>query len=445
MANQAVTLRQLEIGLRRRLAATDTGLFGEFEYPGNKEDEVTNEVWEALNEAQNFVARDIYDPETYPFIRLQHEIPVRDNATVYVLPQDFVSEDQVRHVRKSYSKELIKKQIKDVRGGFDTSRGQSHYLWYDIRGMDNVYTHEGVCTETRQETTELNFLIDAYAAFGDVRVGDRAYNLTDGSEGDITGFTSGNVQTRLFGGRTNIFTRGDRYGIAQPEQNRWVLQVWPPITAGKRLVYRGSAVNIQLDASDILERCRIRFDSLPDDYEDDERITFTLFDPATTEPITGEALSGIQAARVGWNIAIFQQIQLRQNLLFNVTATRENGDALTIAEVEFSAEPDDRIMVDYGRCPRRLITLDSICEFPAEFLSAIYERAKIVLLEKMESDSPLTEFYNRYEYELDKCKENLWTRGQSGGFRVDVDSDGEYIDYVSPGENHWTPYHFKIS
>ena len=71
MANQTVTLAQLETGLRRRTADTDTELYGDFEYPINRLGEETNEICEALNEAQIFVACDIYDPDTYPFFRLQ--------------------------------------------------------------------------------------------------------------------------------------------------------------------------------------------------------------------------------------------------------------------------------------------------------------------------------------------------------------------------------------
>ena len=439
---QAVTLKQLETGLRRRLAATDGGLFGDVHYPNLDPDETTNEIWDALNEAQNAVARDIYDSETYPFVRLQHEITVLDGTDNYTLPYDFIAEDQVRHVRGSFSQELTKSLIKDIRSGYDDIYKGSRYLYYDVRGFDSIYISRGIAT-----SSHLTRLMDENGDFSSVRVGDTLYNITDGSEGEVTGFSSGYVTTELMGGRVNEFRVGDTYGIATAEQNRWVLQVWPKISAGQRQIYKGALSPIELTAGDIVDRVRVRFEELPDDYESDERVHFQFFDVANDEPtdeLVDDAASGIQNVKIGWNEIPFRQFQARQDETFALVANREDGRAIASVEAELFAPSTDRLLLDYARCPRVMRAPNSIFEFPTEFVTTVYARAKIILLEKIQDDnsSGSQRYYQEYDYELEKTKENLWNRGQSGGFTLELDSGGDYIDTVAPGNNHWTPYHW---
>ena len=129
---------------------------------------------------------------------------------------------------------------------------------------------------------------------------------------------------------------------------------------------------------------------------------------------------------------------------FALIITREDGRGMAAAEVELYAPTTDRLLLDYARCPKRMITEKSIFEFPSEFVTAIYAKAKIIMYEKIEEETniPMGNLYAIYDEELEKTKENLWSRGQSGGFQVEIDSGGDFIDTVSPGRNHWTPYHW---
>ena len=437
------TFGVMKIAVRRRIGETRAGTFRERAYEGQADGAVTDEIGEAINDAQLFVARDIYDPDTNTLERRDTEIPIVNGTDIYTMPHDFVAVEECWHIRLASRVRLMRQGIKERRRYFDKEYRGGFYHYYEPKRGIATYYAEGVAQQ--ESETELR---DLTASFGQVRVGDRVLNLTDGSEAEVEGFRAGILQnSTLFGGRANRWRYGDQYGIATAEENRWALLVYPRISTGDRGLYTGTPTNFELNAGEVVQQVRVRFASLPDDYESDEPILFQIVDENGTlaDDMEGmESIVGVADVRVGWQDIPFGRFQLQENTQYSLQALRESLAQLTVAEISLHAPSNDKLLVTYARTPRRMVNDKSVCELPVEFLEPVYERAKIILQEKVRGIAQGSDLgmYTVYEHMISKCKMNLRTRDEGGVFYVEVGMDGEYVDYPPPGDHQWTDWYF---
>jgi len=442
------TMRQMKIALRRRMGEPLQGTWGKFRYEENRPGETTDELLETLNEAQDLVAREIYTPESYPFVRYDIEIPVVSGRDIYTMPVDFIAVEELRYIRRTQNYPMKRRAIKSVRYFNDRTYSGGVLQYYDYQGLINTYIAEGLIDESSDTV-----LIDNTGNFSDVRIGDIVYNLTDGSEGVVTSFRKGRVTVdALQGGRANCFRVNDTYAIATPEDTRWALQTYPRITTTDKAVYSGDANAFELSASDVIPNSGIqmKFDSLPSDYEDDEVISFVFYEGDTIlEDTTGQPVEfSRDAIRIGYNTLSLPteylnfgskyafNVQLKENIGYSLKAFRSDGSQLPISSIKLSKRTEDRMLMTYARTPRRMVTDDSICEFPNEFNEAVYKRAKIILHEKLNNEGVSPQLYSEYDYEKTQIDINLVSRDESGP--MEIDTDGEPIDYHR--DSQWTSW-----
>ena len=338
----SATLGRMKIATRRRLGELVAGTYGNYRYEGQLDMEDTDEVGEALNEAQAYFARDLYEPNTYLFQRWEVQIPVVPGVRSYTLQDDHIAVDECWHVRQSVRVQMHKQSIKDKRHSYERSYTGGFYHYYEDRGMGGVYRAQGVAESGHE--VELH---DTRGNFGsrNIRVGDRVLNITDDSEGVVESFMSGILTANeLFGGRVNAWRRGDKYAIASAEEDRFLLLVYPILEPDQLRIYTGGPVAFELDAAALVDLLEVRFSELPDDYEADERITFEVVDEhgGLADVREGhESYTGMDDVRVGWQELPTTAFQLEQNIAYTVNATRENGSALTVAEVRLTAPSTD--------------------------------------------------------------------------------------------------------
>ena len=444
------TMRQLKTGLRRKMGEPLQGTWGKFRYEEDKDNQLTDELLETINEAQILVARDIYTPESYLFIRYDLEIPIVSGRDIYTLPDDFIAVEELRYVKAAQNYPMIRRSIKHVRYSNERPLSGGVLQYYDYQGLINTYIVEGSVDETNENT-----LIDATANFGDIRIGDIVYNITDDSEGAVKSFESGRVVVEdLQGGRSNIFTRGDTYGIATAEENRWALQTYPRITATDTIIFDGDANAIVFKARDVVSNAGISVQilTLPADFQDDEVVNFVIYDSnGVYDNPLGPAEFGRDHVTTGYNVLAEPNstltygyrydfnIQFDENVTYMIRAFRENGTELDLAKVQIVARTEDRMLMTYARQPRRMKTDDSICEFPNEFNEAIYKRAKIILHEKINNEGVAPQLDDEYNYEILKLSTYLASRDESGPMQIETDT-GEPRDYHR-GNSQWTPYY----
>ena len=342
------TFRQLKTGLRRRMGEPLQGTWGKYRYEDDDENQLTDEIGETINDAQILFARDLHarvGAESYPFIRYDSEIPIVSGQDIYTLPEDFVAVEELRYIRGSQNYPIHRKHIKHARYGFERTIAGGILQYYDYQGFTATYIAEGAADASFENTLQ-----DSIGNFSSVRVGDVVYNLTDNSEAIVTSFQSGRVEVDgLQGGRANVFTTGDSYGIATQEENRWALQVYPRISSTDRLIYVGISDAFMPTASDVIPITGIsaRFTELPADYENDEVVLFSILeDGKLLENPYGPSELGRENLRVGFNplqlnignvnVPYTFQIQFRADKTYTVQATRENGDLLAIADIRIA-------------------------------------------------------------------------------------------------------------
>ena len=100
----------------------------------------------------------------------------------------------------------------------------------------------------------------------------------------------------------------------------------------------------------------------------------------------------------------------------------------------------------HARTPKRMVTDSSVCEFPAEYLSGVYEYAVRILHRKIEGVASMDPILDgRCARELELCKSYLRKQDPSGTYRLEVADDGELLDRVDPGNHQWTENFFYIN
>lgn len=429
------TRATLKRGLRLRMGEPIQGIWGEYRYQDQPEGQTTDELALALNEAQDFTARDLDEADiSYPWITNYEEIPVIAGVDRYSLPNDFVAFTEIRHHKYSQSYLLRPANFKNIGGRFQTNWRSSIYSNYQVRGMDSTILNNGIAGETSD-----NLLVSQYGNFSDVRIADIVQNLTDASQGRVAGFDQGGIIVEdIHGGRSNRFRKGDNYQVISRERVRWTLLVYPQQSESRIDTYRGPDQPFTLDEDAEINHLSVRFDALPTDWDPDEIITVTLVKTsdgtlASTDP---ESVGAIENVLIGWNDIPILPFQLDQNEEYQLhVLNEERRIGLIFEEFRIESPSNQRLVFSYRRTPAEMLYDDSYCEMPGEFLSALYARAKMILHEKFNKHGVSPELRNDYEIELAKCSDNLLKRQEDGAFVINQETGQEY-DY-SPGRHQW--------
>ena len=230
------TLATLKRGLRLRMGEPVQGIWGEYRYQDQEVGQTTDELSIALNESQDFVARDLDEADiSYPWITNYEEVPVIAGVDRYSLPDDFVAFVELRHHKYSQSYLLKPANFKNIGGRFQTNWRTSIYTNYQVRGMDSTILNRGIAGRTSD-----NLLISQYGNFTEVRESDIVQNITDDSQGRVAGFEQGGILVEgLHGGRSNRFRRGDNYQVISRERVRWTLLVYPQQSDSRVPIHQG--------------------------------------------------------------------------------------------------------------------------------------------------------------------------------------------------------------
>ena len=430
------TLETLKRGLRLRMGEPLQGIWGEFRYQDQAEGQTTDELAIALNEGQDFYARDLYEADaSYPWITNYEEMPVIAGVDRYSLPDDFVAFTEIRHHKYSQSYLLTPANFKDIGGRFQTNWRTSIYTNYQVRGMDSKILDRGIAGESSSTR-----LLNQYGNFSDVRIGDIVQNLTDQSQGRVAGFDAGALTVEdLHGGRSNAFRKGDNYQIITRERVRWTLLVYPEQSESRVDVARGPDEIFSLNEDEVVNNLMIRIDALPDDFDDDEVITVSVTNADTGELASSnpQSVGAIENVMIGWNNIPILPFQLQEGVNYQIHALNEDKQyGLVFQEFSMQGPSNQMLRFSYYRTPAEMIYDDSFCEMPGEFLSGLYARAKMILHEKFNKHGVSPELRNDYEIELNKVSENLLMRQEDGAFEIDEDT-GHQQDY-SPGRYRWS-------
>ena len=431
------TLKQLKNGLRLKLGEISDGTWGEIQYADSEE--YFDEYAFALNLAQDDLARDVYTPENYPFTRTNVDLPIITNATFYTLPADFLVMEEVNHFRYNRTSPVLPGSIKNIRSPvFMPFSG--YYKHYEVRGNIGTYVATGVTTSAND-----NQVVDSKGNFTSVRVDDIVYNLTDGSEARVTGFQSGLIEfDGLQGGDRNTFQNGDAYGIATQESNRKMLFVDPPVTNRNTIIYSGDAGPFTPTKSAIVQEVYISHTNLPNEWNDQSVMDYRVINDADASLASLEPPSeyGQENIRIGENLINFPPFQIEAGQTYHIVASISTNELIPISKVRLERESQDKLILSYGRRPRALVREDSVCEFGNEFLTALYQGAANILVPKI-SDNGMTPkiLIDKYEYEVKKITDFLDIQDESGPYKIDIDDQGQYVDYVHQrlaDENNWT-------
>lgn len=431
------TLKQLKNGLRLKLGEPVDGTYGEIQY--NNSDEYFDEYLHAINLAQDDLARDVYTPENYPFTRTNVAIPVVTNATYYTLPADFLAMEEVNHFRFNRTRPVLPGAIKNIRSEVFTPFS-GYYKHYQVKGRIGTYVATGITTESSDTQ-----ILDSNGNFTSVRVGNIVHNLTDGSEAKVKEFQSGMIVfDQLRGGDRNTFQRGDSYAIATQEANRKMLFVDPPITNSNTIVYSGEAGPFTPTKSAIIQEVYVRHATLPDDWTDQWVMVYNVIRDDNGELASMEPPSEYsqEMIRIGENLINFPPFQVEAGESYHLNAKLIDGQVMPISKIRLERQSHDKLVLDYCRRPRPLVTDDSVCEFGNEFLTALYQRAENILREKTSDNGIIPRaLVEKYEYHVQKLITFLDLQDESGPYQVQVDGDGQYVDYYHQrlaDENNWT-------
>lgn len=412
--------REIKNGLRLKLGEISDGTWGNVEYGDSGE--YVDEFLLAINLAQDDLARDIYTPENYLFTKTSVDKSIVTNATFYALPQDFIQMESLYHFRFNRSRPVLPGAIKNIRRDYNVSYS-GYYTHYEVRGSINSYITQGVTSASSKKQ-----LIDYNGNFAKVRWGDYVYNLTDGSEAKVVEFESGLIIIdKLQGGSRNEFAKDDSYAVATRESTQKMLFVDPPVTNTNSVLYEGSPFSFTPSKSGVIQEVYVTHNSLPQGWLDQDIMLYVIKDDH--QNIITEW--GQEEIKIGTNEIAFPPFQLDGGTIYHLFSSLESGEVIDVPSIRLELQSTDKLIVNYARRPRPLITDDSICEFPNECMTALYQGAANKLLEKISDDNVIPQILiNRYEYEVQKLKEFYDITDESGSFEIGITADGQYEDYL---------------
>ena len=436
----AYTLRDFKNRVRLRLGELTDGTWEtQAEYEGNQE---IDELKMLVNDAQISVCRDLFTQQWMPFRRLQEVLPIFSQQTIYTLPADYIQMVNVYHHKENQIPLLLEPRIlskyrqRDPNYADTSASSGSYFRYYEVSGQIGEVLAEGTVT----------WIDDAFQFAADnadlqnVRVGDIVNNLTDKSQGVITEFGSGiaTLGDRLHGGRSNRIQYGDEFMIQSREENRFVLETWPPITLTEQKLettqtrVSNARIGFTPDIDSTIESIEIQ---LPQDLflEDgalhginpQTRLLLYIREIDTTTDEIGQTVDiiGFQNVKVGINTLNVVEseiskgqgsLQLNRHIAYDAYLTTqdpalglliENSLIPVLGEIDFLQPVTDYLSINYTKRPAEMIIDDSVCELYQEFSELIVEKAVLIALRKKDPNMINASIQAHY-----KLISNRWQR-----------------------------------
>lgn len=365
---------------RLRLGEPREGTFRKIYYDGINAD--LDELLEILNEAQRHVCWICYSAN-HALLESTFYIEVLDGVTRYTLPELFLGAVAIFHHSYGSEYEVERANLFEIRAQTRSKYSDYVFRYYEIREQVPVMSApRGIVTED----SENQIVVAAIAA---ARVGDIVQNITDDSQGVISGtFPSQNIVIvdGLAGGQTNTFQKGDIYQIDMAEKTRDAIDFWPEITVDNfSTIYTGLPTNIILQEDNVLFQVQARILSLPTGFEADERFVLQITDEDNEVVIEG-AREGLVVGLNDFTLPEYPKlVQLREDIAYRVRVFRAtNGNELPVNQVVLIArDAPPAVEVRQATLPRPMEKRTDYCEIPVWAMPAVYAYAHILAQKKM--------------------------------------------------------------
>lgn len=368
-----------------RLGEPTKGTFGTTYYDGIKDN--VDEIRSILNQAQEHVTWMCYSANQ-SLLEKTIFIEVLSGVTRYTLPDDFLGPVSVFHRTYSQEYELERRNLFEVRASTRTERYDYRFRYYEIRENVPLISARGVITRNSP-----NRIVDD--ELGSVRLGDTAYNLTDGSQARIEAVYPGlgSVQVdQLSGGETNRFQKGDQYQIDMKEATRDAIDFWPTVTReDSRSIHSGAPSDWTLTEDGVVFHITANFSAVPTGMEADERVILNLYE-GDGESVTSELIS--QGSREGLvpganKFDFPRNVQLREDMTYSVRAFRADADIEVFpSTIDVTARDNpESVELRIAHLPRPMEKDSDYCEMPSWALNAVYAYGHIIA-QKKQSRNP---------------------------------------------------------
>ena len=467
--SRRLTLIDLVTRLRMRLSEPNVGTWGVVTYEFDEEvdgdgnlvnKQEVNELVLMLNEAQDFLCRDLYDRE-FAFFESEFRHPIIPMATQITLPPNFMAIESAFHYQNGEFTELEQAKIKhllryDEYGNSAYFSQGGYYLYYEVRGNMGETIHEEqipITEESSEDTATYTMAMSDKTVF----VGDTVCNETDGSTGQIVEkHISTIVVDLLSGGRTNTFEPGDIYSIETAAQPYESLNLYPRLTSIlENKLWEGLAGGWKVEYPRKPTRIRFRLNKIPEGINPETvRILLAVQKSGETEA----AVSGVLSAELkqGWN-DVFVSGELEGKEKYYVkcytndyNSIDETGHTFTPDRVEvYQATGKDFLSIAYTRLPKPMGAYDNagnfefhpntVCEFPPYCAEALIAYARqLAYMKKSGMGSMHQGMLVEYKSHVEDILKFLRKRGESGNrhnmfTNTHTHSGGNKHPYVLPG------------
>ena len=436
--SRRLTLIDLVVRLRMRLSEPNAGTWGTVVYEFGDVDESgmpkntqeINELVIMLNEAQDYLCRDLYEKE-FALFESTYRHPIVPHSDKYTLPPDFLATESVFHRKGRDFVELQEEKIKhlqrnDEYGNFTYFSNDGYYLYYEVRGNmgEDVYNGQ-VPLDTPSSPNRVPYT----PGTENIYVGDIVINDTDKSSGRIMQIDANSIMVdMLVGGRSNTFEPGDMFLVETAAQPYEALNLYPKIkTVLEDNIHTGAPDNWMIKRTQKPTRINVRVDRIPETIDPSEaRVFLVVQSSESSDPVVSGVFEGelIQ----GWN-NVSVSGELSPNTPYYVTcATNDSEVSFKPGRVEiFQATNKDYLDIAYTRLPRPMgsysrtgsgvfeFNPEAVCEFPPYCAEAILAYARQLAYMKKSGVGMMNPgMLAEYMAHVEQITKVLKKRGESG-------------------------------
>ena len=400
------TLGELQDRLRLRIGETDAAASQLW---------TADELTLALNIAQEECSKDLHQHGREWSAKMEVRLPVEDDVTYYLAPEDFMFLEKIGHYFPGYSpKELVPADVDALRMNSWSvhDRYETRYEFYEVQGRTSGYYTAG----TAEEGSDAIELADTNLMTSEIRTGDLVHNIEDESTAEIVGFGRGFAQLDNWqGGTSQRFYAGNSYRIQRPERTRYQIYVWPLVRVESPIIYDDTPRQVELDKDIVVQDIYFQVTSVPPDWEEDDLVLISTFEDRTLLP---EQRWGQQQVRVGYNrILALKPFKMAQNVPYEFSFTA-SGD-VNVEKVRIEIENKNFLELNYVALPRPLTNLDSFTEFPTEYIEPLIDYAKMLAYDKKYPNGEFrASLMNVYIGSRDRTKEYKLIASRSGNDHV---------------------------
>ena len=432
-----MTGQDLLTRLRMLLSEPIAGTWGTVEYEGEGETEAdfVDELLLMINDAQVYTCRDIYD-RGFAFFETKFRCPLITDTSYYTMPGDLLGIESVFQICGMERNQIENSRIKELQdtypyGEYQTYARSNWYSYYELRGNGGSVILEGQAGEVPSGQTPDEFTVWGTFDTNTIAVGDTISNDIDGSSGRITEVHADRlIADYLAGGRTNSFEFGDIFRVHTRQQPFELLQVYPMLKSVKQTeLYSGDPNGWEVKFTS--NPTRVRFDidlsTIPPEINPKKvRVFLAIQDADNNAVATGALMRALDKTNT-----VDVTGELQRSTPYYVSVVTADGTVIAPTSVRvLEADANNYLDITYTRLPTP-IQLDTICEFPPYLLTPIIAYAKMLAYMKKTGMPQVDDaLYNEYTLEVEKNKDLLRRRGESGNTNI----------YMNPHTSGKTPY-----